>query len=236
MELAGNADQSSGAFWAHDGYIYFSPESGSGIARIPEQGGDPEIPEIVVPLRPDLGDVDLRSPHVLPGGDSLLFVVRDGSGRDSIAVETLPTGVRHVLIEDGVGPQYAPTGHLVFARANSILAAPFDIDTLVVEDNPTIVIDGLQNDKFAVSEQGTLIYVDAGNNATPYSQLVSVDRQGASTPLVETPRRFWDPRWSPEGDRLAVAILSDESTPLLPFGHKTPKGSKGFAGTYFAAP
>ena len=255
VELAANTD-GSGAFWSPDGYIYFSPKRGAGIVRIPEQGGDPEI---VVPLREDLGDVDLRSPRLLPDGDAVLFVVQDGSGRNSIAVETLRTGVRRVLIEDGVSPHDALTGHLVFARADKILAVPFDIDNLVVERNPTIVVEGLQGgstgpvavgfSKFAVSDQGTLIYVDAANIATPVSQLVSVDRQGAFKPLIETPRRFWDPRWSPDGSRLAVAIydeprwdvwthdLSRETLTRLTFGGRagirplwSPDGTRLFFG------
>ena len=45
-----------------------------------------------------LGDVELRSLISSPNGESLLFVVRDGSGRDGMAVETLSTRVPRVLI------------------------------------------------------------------------------------------------------------------------------------------
>ena len=216
VELVRKTDR-SGAFWAPDGYIYFSPQRGAGIARILDQGGGPEI---VVPLREDLGDVDLRAPHVLPGGGSLLFVVRDRSGRDRIAVETLRSGERRVLIEDGSSPQYARSGHLVFARKDKILATRFDLNDLVVDGNPTVVVDGLivgsrgpvaaGYNQFAVSDHGALIYIDDPNTAGQVSQIVSVDRQGAFTPLVETPRRFWNPRWSPRGDRLAVAIYDEQ--------------------------
>jgi Tol biopolymer transport system component len=64
--------------------------------------------------------------------------------------------------------------------------------------------------QFAVSDHGALIYNDDPNTTAPVSQIVSVDQQGAFTSLVETPRRFWNPRWSPRGDRLAVAIYDEQ--------------------------
>ncbi len=213
VELAPRTDN-AGAFWGADGYIYFSPQRGAGIARMHEQGSDAEI---VVPLRQDLGDTDLGSPHLLPGGDSVLFVARQASGRNTIAVQTLRTGERRTLIEDGNAPQYVPSGHLVFGRAGIILAVPFDLDNLLVNEPSTVVVDALTggaigrgNNQFAISNHGTLLYVDDANSAAPISQLVSVDQRGTSVPLLESPRRFWGPRWSPSDNRLAVAIYDEQ--------------------------
>jgi len=60
---------------------------------------------------------------------------------------------------------------------------------------------------FALSEEGTLAYAPGppGGSPTPDSALARVDRSGKAEALPQE-RRFVDPRFSPDGGRLAVAI------------------------------
>jgi eukaryotic-like serine/threonine-protein kinase len=54
----------------------------------------------------------------------------------------------------------------------------------------------------ATLANGTLVY----ERGETLNRLVIVDHQGRVTPLVDEPRAFFHPRWSPDGSRLAVAI------------------------------
>ena len=115
------------------------------------------------------------------------------------------------LVENGGDGRYAPSGHLVFARAGALLAAPFDLDRLAVtwagSSDPR---RGTNGGSAAVaqavfSRDGTLIYVPGGaaNDAT---RPVWVDRQGKVQPVGMPPRSYRAFSLSPDGRRLAIVI------------------------------
>jgi len=62
---------------------------------------------------------------------------------------------------------------------------------------------------FAFSDTGTLVYVSGGPNPTKAS-LVSVDRAGRSSPLIDQPRAYRLPRVSPDGLHVAVALVDQQ--------------------------
>ena len=58
----------------------------------------------------------------------------------AIAVASLETGDYRVVLEGGTNPRYSPSGHLLYARAGSLLAVPFDLDELRVTGTPVPVL------------------------------------------------------------------------------------------------
>ena len=48
------------------------------------------------------------------------------------AVQQRQTGERKVLIDGGRDARYVPTGHVVYVLDGTLLAVPFDVDTLEV--------------------------------------------------------------------------------------------------------
>ena len=114
------------------------------------------------------GERFYRQPWYLPGGKAILFTI----GRENaqhyndaqIAVLSLETGQKKILIEGGTCPRYSPTGHLVYARAGSLLAVPFDVHKLSVSGQPFPVVDGVFMSAttgmaaFAISSNGDLLY------------------------------------------------------------------------------
>lgn len=58
---------------------------------------------------------------------------------------------------------------------------------------------------FSFSVEGSLVYMSAAD-----STLVWVDREGRALPVTETPRPFYNPRFSSEGQRLAVTVPGAE--------------------------
>ena len=150
-------------------------------------------------------------PQVLPGGKEVLFTAGQKSG-PSVAVRSLETGERRIVIERGSYARYVPTGHLVYAREDKLLAAPFDLGQLQLTGPPAVVLAGVANyseelgeTPFSVSESGSLVYVP-GPASVSKRTLVWVDRQGAVEPLAAPPRPYDNPRLSPDGQRLAVEI------------------------------
>lgn len=195
-----------GADWGLDDMILFSSGDGAGLRRVPAAGGSPEP---VTKLDSSQGELDHTFPHILPGGQVLLFTTASDYTHPKIAVQSLQTGLREILF-DGVKPRFVPTGHIVFARAGSLWAVPFDSNRLEVTGSAAPLVEGVRMEfgvwpYFTIASDGTLVYVP-GDSAR---QLVWVDRKGGVQPLGFPPRPYETPRLSPEGQRLALTIREE---------------------------
>ena len=161
------------------------------------------------------GDNGHVSPAIIPGANAVLFV----AGYDSpvttlgeVAVLDLDTMEVKRLGLVGTGPQYASTGHIVYAAAGGVLrAVPFDAGSLEVTGDAVQVVEGVVTKSiggpFSLSDTGTLVYVsgDPRDVSAPKS-LVWVDADGREAPLPLPARGFYMPRLSPDGQRVAVVI------------------------------
>ncbi len=189
-----------GGSWGQDGTIVFGQRPG--IWRVSDAGGTPE----------ELSGVRLGfRPQILPGGKAVVFA-RYGEGASSIGVLSLETGEEKVLIQRGRYPRYAPTGHLIYALDENLLAAPFDLKTLKVTGDSKPVLEGLWRREDAVqyslSENGTLAYIPRGGLASGGNRLSWVDRQGEQQPVTDRQRDFASVRFLPDGKRLGVGVGS----------------------------
>ncbi len=200
-----------GASWGADDTIIFAPNSGNrGLFRISAAGRDPVA--LTTP-DPNKGETAHSWPQILPGGQAVLFTVWTGGIWDDarIVVEQIEERERRVLIEGGTHARYVPTGHLVYSRASTLLAVPFDLARLEVTGSPVPVVEGVWQGavggvaQFAFSDLGSLVYVP-GSNAEYGRTLVLVNRQGTVESLEAPPRAYQDVRLSPDGQRLAVHI------------------------------
>jgi serine/threonine-protein kinase len=201
-----------GASWGEDNTIVFATTA-TGLARVSAAGGEP-----TVLTTPDAASGESHwHPSVLPGSRGILFTVMASlSGPVQVAVLDLATGQSKTLVRSGSQAEYVQTGHLLYVAAGTILqAVPFDLGRLEVLADPTPVEDGLMETataagQYAVSRQGTLVYVQAGPQ-TPRS-LVWVNRMGQETPLrAAPPRRYTEVRLSPDATRVAVTIRDQEN-------------------------
>jgi Tol biopolymer transport system component len=99
------------------------------------------------------------------------------------------------------------------------MAVRFDNTKLQVIGDPVQVLSGVRGTlsgsvDYAVSENGTLVYVPAGVEGLRLHEhsLVWVDRQGTETPLMQEKRDFAAPRISPDGKQVAVNVRDDANT------------------------
>ena len=106
--------------------------------------------------------------------------------------------------------------HLIYVNsAGSLMAVPFDSRHARVTGAPVPVGDGVAvgntgNAYAAISASGSLVY-EAG---TATSQIVLTDLQGRAKMLVPDSKTFGHPRFSPDGKRLAIDVVTAASTDI----------------------
>jgi Tol biopolymer transport system component len=197
-----------GASWAADDTLVYS--SGRQLQRVSSNGGG--TPK---PLTDEYAGAVVASPVLLPGGKAVLFGLIS-NGVENVVVLDLVTRASKILIEGGQNPTYAASGHIVFARGTTLMAAPFSVAELAVTGEPVAMVQGVRHPNsqaaadYALSDNGTLVYVPGGSDSSTASSVVWVDRKGAVTgravnERIENPR---DPRLSPDGTRLLLTTGS----------------------------
>ena len=188
----------TGASWGSDDTIVFACHPLGPLWRVPASGGEPEQ---VTKLDRENGELSHRLPHLLPEARAVLFtVVRHSAvpvdwSKAQIVVQSLETGERKLLIENGSDARYVPTGHLVFAREGTLMAVPFDLANLARTGSAVPVLEGVTHSvhigaqnfetgaaQFAFSNSGTLAYVGGPLYAAGQRRVVWVDRSGVVEP------------------------------------------------------
>jgi len=206
-----------GASWGRSDQIVFAQvaQQTDGLWRVSAAGGTPTA---VTKL--DSGEFSHRLPQFLPDGDTVLSTVTKSvfpTWDDTLVVaQSLTTGDRRVLIENGADARFVPTGHLVFLRRGTLMAVPFDARRLQVTGAPVgLVADVMQAaniqpiqidtgaGQFAVSDSGSLVYATGGVYGQERWSLVWVDRTGRSEALRVPTGPYIAPRLSPDGRRVA---------------------------------
>ena len=204
-----------GASWGPNNLVVFAREAtGEGLWQVSGEGGTPRP---LTTLDASRGERSHRLPHLLPDGKAVLFTILTNGGPAQIAVRSLVSDERRVLIEEGADARYMPTGHLVYARNGTLMAVPFDLARLQVTGGSVGVLDGVMQAinapsvlintraaQFTVSDSGTLLYVPGGIFPAAERSLVWVSRTGAIQSLPIEPKSYLGPRLSPDGQRVAM--------------------------------
>ena len=198
-----DASNAYGGSWGTDGTILFAPDEGRRPARVRESGGIPQ------PIVVTNSAGSFRQPDILPGEKAAIV---SNPLRGGVGVLSLETGEFTLLVERAGGGRYAPSGHLVFARAGALLAAPFDVEKLAITGPEVVILDGVRMDavgpvlpQAVFSHDGTLVYA-SGAAPTGAVRPIWVDRQGKAQPLGMPPRPYRNFSLSPDGRRLAIVI------------------------------
>ena len=150
---------------------------------------------------------------MLPDHDTLLFTIWTGPGPDEhqIVAQSLATGERRPLVRGGDAARYLTTGYLVYARQDALLAVPWRAsDSAIGGTAPIALLEhpkmmGEGDAHYAVSNEGTLVYVPGGA-ARYVKRLVWVDRAGHAEPVPLPERAYEDLAISPDGRQAAVAL------------------------------
>jgi Tol biopolymer transport system component len=201
-----------GGTWGPDDTIVYTPDYTDGLFRLPAGGGAPR--QLTVPDNAK-GELGHWWPQFLPDGKTILFTnFSTPIERSRLETYALDTGTRTTIVEGATFGRYTPTGHLLFARGESVMAVRFDARTLKVTGQPTPVLDGVAGESsngqldVSMSANGTLAYVPATAFRVA-NRLVWIDRKGTVQPVTTAAREFADPRVSPDGRRVALTITQE---------------------------
>lgn len=116
--------------------------------------------------RPNVAAIWLAD-RELPGGRHILANVVTYGSRGyltSLGAVEIESERLKVLVEDAGPSRYLPSGHIVFSRADAILAAPFDPVAVELRGSPVAVWGGLSSDMpinpggFGLTDSGTLMH------------------------------------------------------------------------------
>jgi predicted Ser/Thr protein kinase len=205
-----------GATWAADDTIIFAAGISGGLRRVSASGGMPEAL-----TSPAQGEANHSWPEILPGGGAVLFTITSQTGgldAAQVAVRDLRTGTQQILLRGGSHAHYVASGHLLYIAAGTLRAVPFNLRRLETHGAPVPVVPGLVTTAagagdFAVSTDGTLVYVEApvGLAERTARTLVWVDRMGKEEAIPAPPRTYTYPRLSPDGTRVALDIRDQQN-------------------------
>ena len=183
------------------------------VMKIPAAGGDPEVAAEIDPgdfpgvffLLGSLPD----SNHLLLGGVSW-----EGGYQHSTATLDLESGSTRILFDDGFGI-WSPTGHLLFTRHDTLLAAPFDTSSLQV-GGPVAVMAGLRTDTswgpawIGISQNGNLVFAPGGVTGAE-RKIAFVDHDGEIEPWSDDLRPLdHGVVASRDGTTLAVVVANSQ--------------------------
>jgi serine/threonine protein kinase/Tol biopolymer transport system component len=168
-----------GMSWDESGILFGQPQ---GIMRVAATGGQPSL---VVAAK---NGETISGPHVLPGGEWVMFTARSGLpagatalsadewDKAQIVVQSLKTSERKTLISGGAAGRFVATGstapessdrergHILYMVRGVLFAVPFNPRRLEVTGGPVPVVEGLRRAlagmaQFSVSTTGTLMFV-----------------------------------------------------------------------------
>jgi len=205
-----DAPRLRGGTWNADDVIVIAPDRRSGLWRVSAAGGTPvQLTELD---QPNLAGSH-RWPHFTTDGKTVLFTAtpnENGYDDADIVARSLDTLEQKVVVHGGTFPRHAPTGHLVFFRSGTLMAAPIDPTTWETTAPPVPVLEGILsaagmgNAQYTFSQTGVLMYL-GGSETTAQESLVWLEPDGSLSPASAHRRDYGSLQISPDGSSLAVA-------------------------------
>jgi serine/threonine-protein kinase len=196
----------TGATWSTRDTIFLALEAVGGLFALPAAGGQ------LIPLSANDTTSLFWWPSLLPGEEWLIVGVLDAGGdgtTGTVVAVSIGTGEVRKLVDGAFFGQYLDDGLLLLMLPDGTLVTtdidPFDPRPSDVRQPVREVIarNASQGPHLAVARNGTAVFLSGGE---ALNTVVLVDKQGTETPLLTSPKEYKDPRFSPDGRRLAFEI------------------------------
>ena len=214
-----DATAGRGGTWTDDDAIIFTPSNTPNnitLMRVPAAGGTASVFGTL-----SQGAVTQRWPQALPGGTSVLYTEHssianfDGA---NLVIAPLSGGTPKVVVRGGYYGRFVPSGrasptrgHVIYMNQGTLFAVPFDLDRLETIGPAVPALDGVAMNsgqggvQLAVSSDGTLVYVPGGRETTA-NTIDWITRDGKTSVLRAAKADWRNPRFSPDGQKLAIDI------------------------------
>jgi serine/threonine-protein kinase len=205
-----------GGVWTDDDTIIYAQDRLGPLFRIAAGGGEPAAVTRIAgesvgrSQSPD----SHRFPTWIPERATVLFTSRArGADAASIVAVDLRTGKQTSILAGAYHPVYSAPGRLLFMRESALFSVGFDVERLTVTGAERRIVDGVRANvdvragQFAAS--GPILLYQPGTLTTATDRAVMVwrDTKGKERPLMPDPDTYRDPRFSPDGKRLAYAVM-----------------------------
>ena len=201
-----------GISWGSDATIAFASTPNTGLSRIAAAGGAVQFFTTAAAERDEIGHM---WPEQLPDGRGVIFTTtgRGEAEPFKLCLHSPEQPGHRDLVESGRNARYVG-GHLIYAVADALMVAAFDVRSLQFTGKPVAALNSVQGVSgigaalFAVSESGTLVYSE-GPTLSQTSTPVWIDATGTSTPLKNVPpgTLHMDATVSPNGEQAVFAVL-----------------------------
>ena len=198
--------QIQGGAWGEGDVIVYASGLGVGgsLFSVSASGGTPQL-VFSDTVRRTL----FRWPEFLPGGNRLLVSMGTALAYQTGVVD-LATGKLELVPGATSNPRYVDPGWLLTADVNgTVMAIPFDAKAGRATGPGVPVLERVSTglagaSKLAMSRNGWAVYVEA---VPRLRRLAMVDRRGVATPITVEAQPYSDPRFSPNGNEVAVVVL-----------------------------
>jgi len=197
----------TGGAWNADGVILLGATLGGGpLLKVPASGGEPAP---ATELDASRKETRHSFPSFLPDGRHFLYVAETGVSDWTASVGALNSNERRSLPGIASEMKYSSSGRVVFLRAGSLMAQPFNIDRLELAGEPVPITDLRFNplaraEQYSVSMTGALAYrAGVGALDSQSTQLTWFDRRGKQLALLGPSGEYRRPSLSPDGHYVA---------------------------------
>jgi serine/threonine protein kinase len=201
-----------GGTWNRDGVILVGTTAGT-LFRISQAGG--ELTPLTT-LDQSRFETSHRWPHFLPDGRHFLFFVRSGKVENTgVYVGSLESKETRQLLRNVLSAMYAPPGFLLFLRNETLMAQPFNTDTLTLTGEQVPIAEqvafnsGLGRGSFSVAENGVLAFRTGGGQI---DQPLWFDRTGKQTGVLAEAGVYFNIALSPVDEKQAAVDRTDPQT------------------------
>jgi serine/threonine protein kinase len=196
--------------WNQDNVILFDHQGS--IHRVSAGGG------VSAPIRtPDKSknEASFRFPSFLPDGRHFVYLaIKTEFARTEVRAGALDSKDDKPLFTAASAVAYSPPGYLLFVRAGTLLAQPFDVKRLALTGDMFPIAEqvgfgaagnGVGAAAFSVSSNGTLVYHMVAASAP--TELTWLDRSGKKLSVAPPTGNFMNPSLSPDEHRVAMEKL-----------------------------
>ena len=214
-----------GGTWNQNGVIVFSPNPGDGLYRISSSGGSPSR---LTSLDASAQESSHRLPYFLPDGKHFLFYVK-AQKEEGIYIGSLDSHEKSFVLKSERSGIFC-SGYLLFQRANTLFAQPFDTKKLKLDGEAVPVFENVWYEPVTWGSRGVTASQDnllAYTEGTNLSQLLWFDRTGKQVGSISSPDQYAQvPAFSPDGNRFAMRVVDGGFSHLWLYSTSTGERSR----------
>ena len=200
-----------GGSWSRDNVILFAPSKPAGLLRVSSAGG---IPTVVTTIDPASGEDNHRWPYFLPDGQHFFYTAITGAccpaaKPSMIKIGSLDSTGAAVMFLQAESPVSYASGHVLFARDDTLMAQPFDPEARQTTGDAFPLAEHVRPEGSryvgaSVSANGTLVY--ASDDGLAARHLTWFDRAGRALGTVGDAGPYDELALSPDQRRVAVTL------------------------------